>query len=472
MAARLDVPVATDPEAVPAPAAAVAALAAPTRRLLEAPIAVTLLRLAAPNVVVIAVQAALNVLEAVYIGWLGRDALAGVALVFPLIMLMQTMSAGGMGGGVASAIARALGAGRRRDADALVVHAVVIALVFGSAFSVGMLAGGPRLYRAMGGTDGTLAAALTYSNVVFAGAIAFWLFNTLGAALRGAGNMLLPALVVVGGGPLVIALSPALIWGWGPFPQLGIAGAGVALLIYYSLGSTVLAVALRSRRNLVRLSMRAVRLRIRLFRDILRVGLPGALNTVQTNLTVVVLTGLVGGFGPVALAGYGVGARLEYLLIPLVFGLGSALVTMVGTNIGAGQRARALRVGFVGGAMAFALTETIGLTAALLPGAWMGLFTRDPDVIAAGSAYLHVVGPSYGFFGLGLALYFASQGAGRLLWPLVAGFLRLTLAALGGWAAIHWLGGGLSALSTVIALAFVLFGVTLMAAVKGGAWRH
>jgi putative MATE family efflux protein len=472
MAACLDVPVATDPEAVPAPAAAVAALAAPTRRLLEAPIAVTLLRLAAPNVVVIAVQAALNVLEAVYIGWLGRDALAGVALVFPLIMLMQTMSAGGMGGGVASAIARALGAGRRRDADALVVHAVVIALVFGSAFSVGMLAGGPRLYRAMGGTDGTLAAALTYSNVVFAGAIAFWLFNTLGAALRGAGNMLLPALVVVGGGPLVIALSPALIWGWGPFPQLGIAGAGVALLIYYSLGSTVLAVALRSRRNLVRLSMRAVRLRIRLFRDILRVGLPGALNTVQTNLTVVVLTGLVGGFGPVALAGYGVGARLEYLLIPLVFGLGSALVTMVGTNIGAGQRARALRVGFVGGAMAFALTETIGLTAALLPGAWMGLFTRDPDVIAAGSAYLHVVGPSYGFFGLGLALYFASQGAGRLLWPLVAGFLRLTLAALGGWAAIHWLGGGLSALSTVIALAFVLFGVTLMAAVKGGAWRH
>src|SRR5262249_58617896 len=96
------------------PAPAGATLAAPTRRLLEAPIAVTLLRLAAPNVVIIAVQAALNVLEAVYIGWLGRDALAGVALVFPLIMLMQTMSAGGMGGGAASAIARSLRARRRR----------------------------------------------------------------------------------------------------------------------------------------------------------------------------------------------------------------------------------------------------------------------------------------------------------------------------------------------------------------------
>src|SRR5438477_4005957 len=203
-----------------APAApATEGLAAGTRAILEAPIPGTLLRLAAPNVVVITVQAAINVLEAVYVSWLGRDALAGIALVFPLVMLMQTMSAGGMGVGIASAIARALGGGRRRDADALVVHALAIALVLGAAFTVGMLWGGPRLYRAMGGTDGALAAALTYSNVVFAGAIALWLFNTLGAVLRGAGNMLLPALVVVAGGPLVIALSPALIWGWGPFSR-------------------------------------------------------------------------------------------------------------------------------------------------------------------------------------------------------------------------------------------------------------
>src|SRR5437773_2163340 len=153
--------------AAPAPPAR-GGLAAGTRVLLEAPIPGTLLRLAAPNVVVIAVQAAINVLEAVYVGWLGRDALAGIALVFPLVMLMQTMSAGGMGVGIASAIARALGGGRRRDADALVVHALAIALVLGAAFTVGMLWGGPRLYRAMGGTDGALAAALTYSNVVFA----------------------------------------------------------------------------------------------------------------------------------------------------------------------------------------------------------------------------------------------------------------------------------------------------------------
>src|SRR5437667_11971187 len=132
-------------------------LAAGTRALLEAPIPGRLLRLAAPNVVVITVQAAINVLEAVYVGWLGRDALAGIALVFPLVMLMQTMSAGGMGVGIASAIARALGGGRRRDADALVVHALAIPLVRGAAFPVGLRWGGPRLYRALGATRGALA---------------------------------------------------------------------------------------------------------------------------------------------------------------------------------------------------------------------------------------------------------------------------------------------------------------------------
>jgi putative MATE family efflux protein len=452
-------------------AAARPAVSERTRVLLDAPIPATLLRLAAPNVVVITVQAALNVLEAVYIGWLGRDALAGVALVFPLIMLMQTMSAGGMGGAVASAIARALGGGRRDEANALVAHALVIALAFGGAFTLGMLLGGPALYRAMGGADGALAAATTYSTVVFAGAIAFWLFNTLGSILRGAGHMAVPAVTVLTGGPVVVALSPALIWGWGPFPELGIAGAGVALVTYYVLGSAVLTAFLLSGRSLVRLSVRGLRLRAPLFREILRVGLPGALNTVQTNLTVIVITALVGGFGTVALAGYGMGARLEYLQIPLVFGLGSALVTMVGTNIGAGNVARARRVALVGGAMAFALTESIGLAAALFPRAWLGLFTTDPDVIAAGSAYLRVVGPAYGFFGLGLALYFASQGAGRLLWPLLAGFMRLALAAIGGWLVVHALGGGIVALSLVIAAAFVVFGVTLASAVKAGAWR-
>ncbi|MBI4241071.1 MAG: MATE family efflux transporter [Candidatus Rokubacteria bacterium] len=451
--------------------AAGAVLAPRTRLLLEAPIARTLLRLSAPNVVVMVFVSVTNIFDAYFVGWLGAEALAGVSLVFPMVLQLQTMSAGGMGGGVASAVARALGAGRRDDANALVLHALVIALAMAALFTTGVLWGGPPLYRAMGGTGATLDAALAYSNAIFGGALAFWLLHTLAAVVRGTGNMLLPASVTVGAGALHLALCPAMIFGWGLFPRLGVGGAGASLVTAFSLGSLAFLGYLLSGRGLVRPSLRGFRFRAALFAEILRVGAPGALNTVFTNLTVVLLTGLVGPFGARALAGYGMGARLEYLQIPLVFGLGSALVTMVGTNIGAGQMARAERVAWVGAGLAAAVTGSLGLLGALFPLAWIGLFSREPELLAAGASYLRIVGPAYGFFGLGLALYFASQGAGRLLWPLLAGFARLLIAAVGGWIAIHWFGYGLPGLFAAIAAALAVYGTAVALAVKAGAWR-
>src|SRR5262249_34090177 len=156
-----------------------------TRRLLEGPIALTLLTLAAPNVVMLVAQVAISVLEAYFVGWLGADALAGVSVTFPLVMLMQTMSAGGMGGCVASAIARALGARRAAEASRLVAHAIVIAFAMAAAFTIVALTGGRAIYGAMGARGGALEAALAYSNVIFAGALAVWLFNTLASVVRG-----------------------------------------------------------------------------------------------------------------------------------------------------------------------------------------------------------------------------------------------------------------------------------------------
>jgi putative MATE family efflux protein len=441
-----------------------------TRRLLEGPIAPTLLALAAPNVVMLVAQVAISVLEAYFVGWLGADALAGVSVTFPLVMLMQTMSAGGMGGGVASAIARALGAGRAAEASRLVAHAIVIALAMACAFTVLVLTGGPAIYGAMGARAGALDAALAYSNVIFAGAAAVWLFNTLASVVRGTGNMLLPAGVVLGASPILLA-SPALIFGWGPFSALGVTGAAVAVVAYYGAGTLVFLAYLASGRSIVRLGLRTVRFERRLFRDILRVGAPSLVNNVQTNLTVVLLTALVGSFGTFALAGYGVGVRLEYLQIPLVFGFGSALVTMVGTNIGAGQSARARRVAWTGAALAAGVTEAIGLTAALFPSRWLGLFSAEPEVLRIGATYLRIVGPAYGFFGLGLALYFASQGAGRLLWPLLAGLSRLVVAAGGGWIVLRLLGPSLASIFIVMALALALFGTVVSVAMYQGAWR-
>jgi acyl dehydratase len=142
---------------------------------------------------------------------------------------------------------------------------------------------------------------------------------------------------------------------------------------------------------------------------------------------------------------------------------------MVGTNIGAGQRDRALRAAWIGAAIAAGLCETIGLCAAIVPKAWLALFDTDPAMLDAGVRYLQTVGPTYGLFGLGLALYFASQGAGRLLWPLLANLTRLAIAAGGGWLALQW-GGNLSHVFVMQSAALVVFGLIIAAAVASGAW--
>lgn len=440
-----------------------------TRLLLEAPIAPTLLRLAAPNVLVMLAQAGVGLIETYFVGKLGTDALAGMALVFPVVMLMQMTSAGAMGGGIASAIARALGARRRDDADALVLHAIVIAAVFSVVFMLAVLGGGRWLYGRMGGTGGALDAAMVYSNWVFAGAALIWIFNTLSAVIRGTGNMAVPANVTVLGALVLLPLSPLLIFGWGPLPGLGIAGGAIAMLAYYLVGSLVLAAYLWSPRSLLRPSFSHIRFRWSQFKDILRVGLVGTVSTVATNLAIGITTALVGAFGTAAIAGYGTASRLEYLLVPLVFGFGAPLVAMVGTCMGAGQHERALRATWIGAAMAFAMAEVIGLWAAFFPQAWLSLFNSDPAMIEAGSAYLRVVGPVYGFFGLGLALYFASQGAGRLLWPVLGNLARLAVALTGGWLALRW-GGGLAGVFLAQAVALVIYGVLNAWAIAGGAW--
>ncbi len=415
------------------------------------------------------VQASVGLIETYFVGCLGTDALAGVALVFPLVMLMQMMSAGAMGGGISSAVARALGGGRRADANALALHALVIAGVFGLLFMLAALGGGRWLYGTMGGNGASLAAALTYSNVVFSGAVLLWIFNSLANVIRGIGNMAVPALVTCARVVVLLPLSPCLILGWGPFPRLGVAGAAVAVIAYYAIGSAALAVYLRSRRSVLRPSFRKFRLQWRLFRDILRVGGVAALITVQTNLIIVIATALVGRFGPAAIAGYGVGSRLEYLLVPIVFGLGGPLVAMVGTNVGAGERQRALRIAWVGAAAAAVITEAIGLSAAAFPRLWLTLFDADPAMLDAGTRYLRAVGPFYGLFGLGMALYFASQGVGRLRGPFIANFTRLVIAGGGGCLALRS-SGDMSHVFYALGAALAAFGLINAAAVACGAW--
>jgi putative MATE family efflux protein len=444
----------------------------PTDQMLRGPLLPTLLRLATPNVIGLFAMTLVIGYDGFILGRLGADALAGIALVFPLSMLMLQMSAGGIGGAATAAVARALGAGRAEDASRLAQQALLIAWLLAGVFMVAMLGFGRSVFAAMGGRGAALDAALTYSNVLFAGAAVIWSANVLAAVVRGDGNMLLPALMLLATALIHVLLCPLLVFGWGPVTGLGMAGAAASTLVANGMSSLVLAGHLLRREGRIQLHRPPWRPRLALLREILRVGLPASLSPVVSNASIAVATAYVGSYGTEALAGYGVAARLEYILVPIAFGFGTAMTAMVATNLGAGQTARALRVAWTGAGVVAAITGAIGIATALAPGLWMNLFTEEAAVRAFGSAYLNIVGGCYGFFGLGLALFFASQGAGRMLWPLVGSLGRLAVLAVGGWVCVRYLQTPAVGLFFVVAGSLVLYGLTIAGAIRLGSWTR
>lgn len=443
-----------------------AAAPADTRRaaLLRGPVIATMLGLALPTLVVIAAQTFVAVLEAYWISRLGTDAVAGVSLVLPLFVLMGTMSNGGIGGGVSSAVARAIGGGRAEDANALLAHAVLIAGVLGAVFMGAMLLAGPAVYGTLGGSGAALERALAYSQWVFGLSVPIWLVNLIGAALRGAGEVKLPARISLVGAVLLIPLVPALMFGFGPIPRLEIAGAGIALGLYYGGALLVLLHYLLGGKGVLTLTIHPVLQRH--VAAIMGVGLISALGTVTASLTTVAITGVVGGYGPAALAGFGIASRVDSLLVPLLFGLGTAVVTMIGVATGAGDAARARKVAWTAAALAFGLTQAVGLLLFFAPELWNGIFSTDPAVLRAGNAYFAAVAPVYGLIGLGLVLFFACQGRGKMVWPFAAGIARLAATAFGAW----WLAA--TGASLAIVFAAVAVGAALFGAITAyGFWR-
>ena len=207
-----------------------------------------------------------------------------------------------------------------------------------------------------------------------------------------------------------------------------------------------------------------------MFADILKVGAVACLSPVQAVLAVVIFTGLVARLGVLPLAGYGIGQRLEFLLIPISFGIGVASVPMIGMAMGAGNIARARRVAWTAGGVSACNLALIGVVVAVAPDLWAARFTDDAAVLEHARHYLRIVGPVFPFFGLGLTLYFASQGSGKVLGPVLAGTVRLILVAgVGAWLATT--GAGSREYFSLVAVAMIAYGVASAASVKLTRWR-
>jgi Na+-driven multidrug efflux pump len=429
-----------------------------THMLLTRPIAPTILRLAMPNATVMMVQILIGLLEAYFVSRAGVDALAGVAPVFPLVSLIVAIAQGAIGGGFVTTVARALGTGRTGEASEYVWYAVLIGVPLGLATTAVMLLSGPALYSHMGVSGTALEIAVSYSFTIFAGALLIWMFNLLMAVVRGTGNLQVPVIVVCGGALILVPLSPVLISGGFGYQGLGASGGAVAMLVYYGLGTLAYTVWLWGRFGILKPSFRVPKLSLSPALAILRVGGMSSVVSATTNLTLAIVTAYVAVGGVEALAGYGAGSRLEFLLVPLAYGIGGPVGIVISANLGAGQIDRAVRASWIGVLMAGSLTELIGLVAAAFPQAWIGIFSHDPSVLQIGAEYLHRVGPFFGFFGIGYALYCVGQATRRMEASVFAALLRAAIAVIGGFVVV-WLKADVTWNFIAVALGMVAFGL-------------
>ena len=442
-----------------------------TQEFLSKPIVPLLIRMSAPNTVAFFVQSLVVLTEVWFISKLGTDSLAAVALAFPLLMITQTMSGGALGGAITSAVARSMGANDIDRVEKLIWHSVVISLGGALIFLILFLFFGNQLLFLLGGRGEILQESYAYCSVLFFGGALLWLSGSLSAVLRGMGNMRFPAILMVIASSFQVVLSGGFILGWFGFPKLGVPGAAVAVLITSAIMVTVILIKLQSNSVPASLKREKFQLRKSLFDNIFEVAIPASISPLLTVGTILVLTGLVGTFGTEALAGYGIGSRVEFLMIPLIFGIGTAMTSIVGANIGAKEIIRAEKVGIYGGSTAGIISVFIGLTLALFPESWIQFFTNDPKAFEVTKQYIQLVGPFYVFQGVGLSLYFASQGANAMKWPTIATIIRFLVASIGGAISVYWLGLGIESIFISSSVAMTIFGIMIFVSIKRGAWR-
>ena len=442
-----------------------------TQEFLTKPIIPLLIRMSAPNTIAFFIQSLVVLTEVWFISRLGTNSLAAVALAFPLLMITQTMSGGALGGAITSAIARSMGADDIEKAERLIWHSIIISLGGAISFLILFLLFGKQLLFLLGGRGEILQESYAYCSILFFGGILLWLSGGLSAVLRGMGNMRFPATLMVITSSIQVILSGGFILGWFGLPKLGVPGAAVAVLISSALMVTVILFKLRSKSIPASLRKERFQLRKILFDNIFEVAIPASLSPLLVVGTILVLTGLVGRFGTEALAGYGIGSRVEFLMIPLIFGIGSAMTSIVGANIGALNIDRAEKVGILGGSTAGFVSILIGLTLAAFPEAWIQFFTDDIKAFEVTKKYIQIVGPFYIFQGIGLSLYFASQGANAMKWPTIATIARFIIACAGGGISVYWLDLGIESIFISSSAAMAIFGLMIFISIKKGAWR-
>ena len=395
-------------------------------------------KLAVPNVCATFFAASTVIFDLWYIGKIGISELAGVAYIFPIYMLTSMLSNGAFGGAVSGATARAFGSKNITQAECIFRSAILIAIIGAIIMMILFFSFSEKFLIYYKVDKQVSIAAITYGNLLLKGIFLIWLFNIIISVTRGSGNTTIPAiswLIVLFFHVLFATLnfnfddrnilltnSVSLLNGMLLFTSLE--WSAISLLSGYLAGIIFILGFYLFGNHSFSFKFHEI-FKLRGFFKLIKSGSLASCQSLMTIALALFCTTIIGMFGTNWTAGFGIAIRLELLLIPIIFGIGGALIAIVGANVGANKFKRAIHMTWKGTSFSVLIVGVIGLFFSIYPDLWSGLFTSDLQTKVTAKAYLNLVAPFYAFFALGLGLYFVCQAFNTLFWPVVGTFLRL-----------------------------------------------
>ena len=390
-----------------------------TAKLLEGPILRSLLSLAVPIVGANLLQSAYQLTDAFWVGRLGGAAVAAVSVSFPVIFLMIALG-GGLAVAGSTLIAQYAGAGNQRMVNHVAAQTLLMVVIASLLLGAAAFLLAPSILRLLGVAAEVHDAALGFMRVSFVGLVFLFGFIMFQAIMRGIGEVRVPVFIVLGTVLLNFVLDPLFIFGWGPIAGQGVMGAALATLATQGLAAAAGLFLLFRGRHGIQLRPGSFRPDPAYIARAFRLGFPASVEQSARALGLMVMTFLITSFGTLTLAAYGVGSNvLRFVIIPAL-GLSMAISTLVGQNIGAGNRPRAAAIARLGALLAFGALSLVGLLAFLFAPQLVAFFVPDdPAVIEHGAEFLRIVAPTFGFIGLQFALTGVFRAAGNMLATMV-----------------------------------------------------
>ena len=452
--------------------------------LIELPFSKIFFRLAIPNLFSTIIASMTVIFDLWYVGQIGVSELAGVAYVFPIYMLTSMLSNGAFGGAISGATARAFGSQDIFKAECIFRSAIVIALL-GSIIMMAIFFGFAKTFFSFFLIDKEIVfSALTYGSILLGGIVLVWLFNIIIAITRGSGNTTIPAiswsLVLIFhmiaasmnfeyiDGQLILLENVKLFNEILIFNSLE--WSAISFLIGYLIGIFFICAFYYFGKHPFTFDLK----NILKFDGIIILLKSGSLASCQSIMTIglaMFSITVIGTYGINWTAGFGIAIRLELLLIPIIFGIGGALIAIVGANVGAKKYSRAVIMTWKGTFFSVFIVGIIGIGFSIYPDVWSNLFTDDLLIKETSKSYLTIVAPFYAFFALGLGLYFTCQAFNTLFWPVVGTFIRLIFVVLITLILIYIDAASPISLFITMSLGLIIYGTFIALSLHFGSWK-